>query len=97
MWTKLELSAANEVSGLIRPYEKLGHGVKKGGKQECSLVSSALQGESPNSHCEDGFKTFRVTSPFPVFFSLLVFSAHTFARTRVTLFIKRKVFMDHIL
>jgi len=30
VWAKLELSAANEVSGLIRPYEKLGHGVRKG-------------------------------------------------------------------
>lgn len=69
MWTKLELSAANEVSGLIRPYEKLGHGVRKGGKQEHSLVSSTLQGESLYSHCEDGFKTFCVTSPFPVPFS----------------------------
>lgn len=80
VWTKLELSAANEVSGLIRPYEKLGHGVRKGGKQEHSLVSSTLQGESLYSHCEDGFKTFYVTCPFPVslsFFSLSVFNAHT--------------------
>lgn len=81
MWTKLELSAANEVSGLIRPYEKLGHGVRKGGKQECSLVSSALQGESMYSHCEDGSKKFCVTSPFSFSISFSHYSSLTHIHT----------------
>lgn len=68
VWTKLELSAANEVSGLIRPYEKLGHGVRKGGNRNILLFQALFKVNRCILDVRMVLKRF-VTSSFPVSFS----------------------------